>query len=283
LEQKLQQEIDHLATSRFERAGSDTVQSVGKGEHVIVPIRLEAGVVYAIVAACGEGCDHVEIALFDPAQNLLHRSPETSDVVIVSGPPQQSGVHGIALSAPGCRNATCQVGLVLLKQTTEPPPTQPQPEARAPPVAPQAAPTTPSTTAAAPPNADAETLRIFSQLVNLGVTVRDAVRAKERAAAAVAAPIPTTANDAPGKPAGFKAPQPKPQTPPAAPQPAVAGPAAAQRRATPADCRLREQQYYAAARTSGAPGTIGPLLSMYQYLQCNCGHPPSPQLPPCPR
>jgi len=121
VEQKLQQETQHLAASRFERVGDSTIEMVRRGESTIVPVQFEMGTVYAVVAACGEGCDHVEVALFNPSQNLLHRSPERSDIVIIMGPPQESGVHGIALSAPGCREAACAVGLVLLKQVSQPP------------------------------------------------------------------------------------------------------------------------------------------------------------------
>src|SRR5438552_4555605 len=80
VEQKMRQETEHLSASRFERVGDGTIEMVGKNESAIVSVQFEARTVYAIVAACGEGCDHVEIALFDPSQNLLHRSPETSDV-----------------------------------------------------------------------------------------------------------------------------------------------------------------------------------------------------------
>jgi uncharacterized caspase-like protein len=125
-------------------------------------------------------------------------------------------------------------------------------------------------------NTNAEALRTLSEFVKLGVTLKDAARAKQRSTAHAAAPVATDAVSAPGRPAGFKEPAPKPLATPGTTRQTSSG-------ATPVDCRLREQQYYAAARTSGAPGTMGPLMSMYQYLQCNCGHPPSPQLPPCPR
>ena len=274
LEQKLQQEVDHLKTSHFERVDGGAVETLGKGEQTIVPVQLEAGTVYAIVAVCGEGCDHVEIALFDPAQTLLHRSPETSDVVIVTGPPQESGVHGIAVSARGCREATCSVGLVLLKQAKESAAAN-TPETRATPVPPQAAPSPSTSTAGVRSNADAEALRILSELVNLGVTARDALRAKKRASAPIAAPVATDASTAPGRPPGLDKPAalPKPQT----------TQAPNKGNATQANCQQMARQYEAYARTAGAPGTMPQLFSMYQYLQCNCGYPPSPQLPPCPR
>ena len=308
VEQKLQQETQHLTASRFERVGDSTIEMIRKNEPAIVPVRLEAGTVYAIVVACGDGCDHVEVALFDPSQNLLHQSPDRSDVVIVTGPPQQSGVHGIALSAPGCREAACAVGLVVLKQAAVSPSPSPA-EARAAPVAPQASPSpaqttrvaprtappapqaalsSPTSIASAPSNADTQASRLLSELASLGVSVREAISSKEKAAAPVAGPIATEASVAPGRPPGAKETRPDVQAAtgaarPASPAAPGSAPGVSQKRAPAADCRAREQQYYAAVRTAGTPATIGPLMSMYQYLQCNCGHPPSPQLPPCPR
>ena len=139
---------------------------------------------------------------------------------------------------------------------------------------------------AAPPSSnDAEALRALSELVNLGVTMRDAVRAKERAAAGrTSAPVQTDASTAPGRPPGYKDPTATPKQPPP-PQQAAAGAKQppGQQRASQASCQQMAQRYEAYARTAGAPGTMQPLFSMYQYLQCNCGYPPSPQLPPCPR
>jgi hypothetical protein len=137
----------------------------------------------------------------------------------------------------------------------------------------------PSPTASAPPGADQEALRTLSDLVNLGVTARDAMRAREKAAAPAAAPIATDVKTAPGRPAAAEKPiAPKPSIATVSPQraPAKAG-------ATHANCQQMAQQYQAAVQTVGAPGTIPQLLSMYQYLQCNCGYPPSPQLPACSR
>jgi tetratricopeptide (TPR) repeat protein len=116
----------------------------------------------------------------------------------------------------------------------------------------------------------AQGLRVLSELVNLGVTTRDAIRAKERRSAPIAAPVATDAGTAPGRP------------------PAAAPKASAQRKpdednAKRAKCQQMASQYNAYARTAGAPGTMPQLFSMYQFLQCNCGWPPSPQLPPCPR
>lgn len=154
------------------------------------------------------------------------------------------------------------------------------PEAKAAPAAPQAAPIPPSSTGSTPGNADAEALRVLSDLVNLGVTARDAIRAKEKIAAPVAAPIATDAKTAPGRPPALDKPAAAPKS--------QATPESAQRASskgnvTQANCQQMAQQYEAYARTAGAPGTMSQLLSMYQYLQCNCGYTPSPQLPPCPR
>jgi hypothetical protein len=257
LEQRLQRESDSLAAGRFERVGDGTVAVVKRGEPSVFPIELDGGITYAVVAACGEGCGHVEIALFDPAQSQLYRSPEASDVVIMRGPARKSGVHGIVLSVPGCRAAACPVGFVLLRQTPGPADAK----------AVSAAPVTPQMRAPFPGStADSEDDRALSALAELAVTARDAARAKERVAAPVVAPVATDADTAPGRPSAVKS--------PVASRPGASAPASCQRMA---------DRYAAAARSAGAPGTTPELFNMYQYLQCNCGYPPSPQVPPCTR
>ena len=115
-------------------------------------------------------------------------------------------------------------------------------------------------------------LRVLTEVVSLGVTIRDAVRAKERKSTPVTAPISTDAKTAPGRP-----------------KPVATPKASAPQRQTnagnvkPADCQQKSIQYEAYARTAGTPESISQLLSMYQYLQCKCGHPPSPHIPSCPK
>jgi hypothetical protein len=166
-----------------------------------------------------------------------------------------------------------QVGAPKKAPSPPLPPPAGLPEGQAAPAAPQAA---PSFIPSPPSNTDAETLRALSDLVNLGVTARDAIRAKEKTAVPVATPIATDSRTAPGRPAVLDKPGAQATTE-SAQQPS------SKVNVTQANCQQMARQYEASARTAGAPGTMPQLLSMYQYLQCNCGYPPSPQLPPCPR
>jgi hypothetical protein len=188
LERRLQDEADRLARSRFERVDSGTVEAARKGEPSVTPIGLDGGVTYAMIAACGEGCDHVELALFDPAQKLVHRSPEKKDVVIIRGPAPQSGAYGIVVSVPGCRVAGCPAGFVVLKQA-------PRPDGAKPDAA---------RSASAAPADLQDDARAMAELAKLAVTPRDAARARERMAAPVVAPEATDAGTAPGRPSAVK-------------------------------------------------------------------------------
>ena len=176
LDGKLRREAAHLAASGFERIGGDTIEAARKDEPSVVPVELDGAATYAVVAACGGGCDHVEIALFDPAQGLLHRSPEKSDVVIVSGPARQSGVHGIGLSVPGCRDASCPVGYVLLRQVPRAAPAGASAAPGAVPSSPQvaAAPIAPAPSSSAPTAhaADAQALQATGELARLVVSAQ---------------------------------------------------------------------------------------------------------------
>ena len=101
------------------------------------------------------------------------------------------------------------------------------------------------------------------------VTAREAARAREQRAAPVVAPVATDPQSAPGRPSSAK--------PAAGPQrtPRPSG----QGGASQASCQQVAQQYAAAVQTAGPPGTMPELFRLYQYLQCNCGYPPSPQVP----
>jgi len=267
---KLQRQIQHLAASGFERIGGETVAAASRDEPSVFPVELSVGATYAVVAACDEGCSHVEIALFDPAQSLLTRSPERSDVVIVGGPVQQGGVHGIALSVPGCPQAACAAGFVLLRQAAPAPAPEPPQISAAPPMPPLPPSGSPSGPAA--PGAEGQSLQALMELAKMAVTAREAARAREQSASPAVAPIVTDVQSAPGRP------------PPSKPADRERPPrASSQGNASQAACQQVAQQYAAAVQTAGPPGTMPDLFRLYQYLQCNCGYPPSPQVPPCPR
>lgn len=97
-------------------------------------------------------------------------------------------------------------------------------------------------------------LRALTELVNLGVTLRDAVRAKERKSAPVAAPISTNAKTAPGRP--------KPAAAPKVSAPQQQTNASNDKQAK---CQQMATQYQAAVSTAGPMGTLPQLFSTYQY------------------
>lgn len=138
----------------------------------------------------------------------------------------------------------------------------------------------PTSTTTAFPAPDAEALRTIGDLVRLGVTVREAQRARERRAVRLDPPIATDARNAPGRPSDVE----KRTAPPKAP---VGGEKTKQAeskvRASPESCAQMARQYEAQVLRVGPVGTLAPALGTYQYLQCNCGYPPSPHIPACPK
>ena len=114
------------------------------------------------------GSPHFVPSLLDRA--LVEINELEPDVVIVSGPARQSGVHGIGLSVPGCRVASCPVGYVLLRQV-------PRAGAAQTSAASGAAPS-----AFAPMASGADALALQGELARLVVSAREAARARERKA-----------------------------------------------------------------------------------------------------
>jgi hypothetical protein len=192
--------------------------------------------------------------------------------VVIRGPAPQSGAYGIVPSVPGCRAAACPAGFLVLKQAALPD------TATSASAAPPAPPMPPPGVGTAPPATGADDAEALAVLAKLAVTARDAARARERMAAPVIAPTVTDASTAPGRPSasGGSA----PPGPPAGTQSAQRT-SSGQAAAASDSCQTAAQQYATYARTAGSPESMPQLYSMYQYLQCNCGYPPSPQLPPC--
>jgi hypothetical protein len=276
-ESKLAREVDHLVASQFVLIGSGTVAAIQKDNNTVIPVQLEGGAVYAFVAVCGENCDHVEIDLYDSNQTHLHRSPQASDVVIVGGQAKESGLHRLSVSVPACRADACAIAFAVLKQGESSGAAQSAgitiPDLQPMPTEPFVEPTS------APPDGSPDPQQIVSSLIELGVTARDFVRAKEGAAPPPTAPRQTESKTAPGRPPGYK----DPSSAEKQPQPKQATAGTGQNAAkSGANCEQVRQRYMVAVQQVGPIGSAQPAINLYAYLQCHCGHPPSPHVTSCP-
>jgi hypothetical protein len=113
---KLAQELAHLSSQDFHEAAKPQIEAVQRGKSTSFPLKLDAGVTYALVGACDKDCTHVVISLEAADGRVLMRSPERHHTVIVSGTPEQSGRYTAVLSAPSCSDDDCYVGLLLLRK-----------------------------------------------------------------------------------------------------------------------------------------------------------------------
>jgi hypothetical protein len=116
LHSKLTRQIQYLAAQKYRPASDETVVRIAAGQSSHVPVRLETGVVNAVVVACDANCDHVEVALFDYQRKPFGRSPEHQDAVALRGNPPVSGIYEAEVTVPGCHAAECEIGLMVLRQ-----------------------------------------------------------------------------------------------------------------------------------------------------------------------
>jgi hypothetical protein len=117
---KLKRESSALSSQQYTVASDEVVEIFTRGQSKQFRVELLGGTPYAIVGACDKDCGHVELALSDQAGQLLMRSPDKHDTVIINGAPNVSGSYTVALSVPGCKEQQCHAGLIILRQGTGP-------------------------------------------------------------------------------------------------------------------------------------------------------------------
>ena len=112
----VEQQAELLAGQlNMHRAVSAIVDQVRPEQPRSFPVQLVAGVTNAVVAACAEGCDHIQVALYDYQHRLLMRSVAKEPIAIISGVPLYTGLHEIEVGVPGCGVAKCEVAMLLLR------------------------------------------------------------------------------------------------------------------------------------------------------------------------
>jgi hypothetical protein len=85
-------------------------------------LRLEEGKRYALIAACDQGCSHVDLALYDGRRGLLARSNEPHAIVTVAGAARAAGLYEVEVKLPGCRERSCELAFAVLWQGKAPAP-----------------------------------------------------------------------------------------------------------------------------------------------------------------
>lgn len=113
---KLHRQAEAVAQQGYRPAAAEIFDRIPAGGQRSFAVQLASGVTNAIIAACGQNCDHVEIALYDHQRQPLGRTPERKDIVALNGNPPTSGLHEVVVSVPGCHASECEIGLVVMRQ-----------------------------------------------------------------------------------------------------------------------------------------------------------------------
>lgn len=79
-------------------------------------LRLARGTTYALIAGCDQDCEHVELTIFDSERQQLSQSVKRSDVIVFAGAPEQNGLYEVEVKLPGCRQASCHAGLLVMQK-----------------------------------------------------------------------------------------------------------------------------------------------------------------------
>jgi hypothetical protein len=113
---KLASQVEYFQSQKYRISSSQIVDRIAAAQSKKFAVQLASGVVNAVVATCGQNCDHIEIAIYDDQRKLLARSPEKKDTVVILGNPELSGSHDVEMTVPGCHATQCEVGVVVLRQ-----------------------------------------------------------------------------------------------------------------------------------------------------------------------
>ena len=117
---KLGGEVAELAAKGYQREAIEIIEEIERDKGKSVNLGLEENIGYAVAVACAKPCEHVEVSLFDPSNNLLAKSPEVSNIVIVAGKPVTAGVYQAKINIPGCQQERCFAGLILFREKEKP-------------------------------------------------------------------------------------------------------------------------------------------------------------------
>jgi hypothetical protein len=115
---KLDRPAEFLIGQNYRQFAPKVIDRISAGQVKNFPVQLVAGVSNAVIAACGQNCDQVQISLYDFRHTLLTRSSEKADVVVKTGRAQYDGLYEVEVAVPGCHAAECEVGLMVLRQET---------------------------------------------------------------------------------------------------------------------------------------------------------------------
>jgi len=87
-----------------------------KGE-VVLEIKLEKDVSYAIVGGCDGDCTDMNLVLFSgDGTSVLHKDVGDDDVPVLRAVAKETGPHLLAVFIPGCSEAYCFFGVRVFKK-----------------------------------------------------------------------------------------------------------------------------------------------------------------------
>ncbi len=119
---QIARETSALQAQGFLPVQKSVLGPAGRSQTKRFILRLKPGITYAMIAACDQDCDHVEIAIYDAERQQLSRSSKRGDVAIFSGTPDRGGLYEVEVTQPGRKEPLCHQGFLVLQQGGAVPP-----------------------------------------------------------------------------------------------------------------------------------------------------------------
>ena len=108
-----------VAAEGYVATGDEWVSGLGSGESEEHHVTLGGGADYVFMAVCDEDCGDMDMALFDPAGNLVSEDLEDDANPVVSVSGAVGGEYTVQVRVLQCSQEPCYYALGLFKRTRE--------------------------------------------------------------------------------------------------------------------------------------------------------------------
>lgn len=108
---QIEQVEEHLATSGYRLSDEAFTGSLNEGAHESIPLTLEPGREYMIVAVCDVDCSDIDLRLQDDTGNEVTADVELDDLPIVEAAPRESTTYSVQVIMANCTTEPCFYGV----------------------------------------------------------------------------------------------------------------------------------------------------------------------------
>lgn len=105
----------------FTAVGEDLHGALAAGASDGIPLELEAGNEYLVIAGCDDDCSDMDLEAYDPAGREMDSDVEYDDVPVVTLIPERTAAHRLVIGMVTCSREPCYYGARVLRRPASEP------------------------------------------------------------------------------------------------------------------------------------------------------------------